>query len=130
GHLTAAPGPNPPAQRRAAVTIQHHRPARVPAVIEGEVVKTSPSRQARRKVVHLVTTLRESDERPAVAVRSTAGAIVLTAAGLGSWCKRAYDAGTMGTYRRQIRAAEAVGDREALGEWLDRKERAVEQRHR
>ena len=28
----------------------------------------------------------------------------------------------MGVYRRQIKAAEAVGDREALKEWADRKE--------
>ena len=47
-----------------------------------------------------------------------------------SWAKRAWDASTMGTYRRQIKAAEAVGDREELKEWTDRKEMATERRHR
>ncbi|TDW18589.1 cell division protein FtsK [Kribbella kalugense] len=50
--------------------------------------------------------------------------------GVESWAKRAWDASTMGTYRRQIKAAEAVGDREELKEWTDRKEMATERRHR
>jgi S-DNA-T family DNA segregation ATPase FtsK/SpoIIIE len=36
----------------------------------------------------------------------------------------------MGVYRRQIKAAEAAGDREALKEWADRKEMATERRHK
>ena len=44
--------------------------------------------------------------------------------GFESWTKRAWDASTMGVYRRQIKAAEAVGDREELKEWTDRKETA------
>jgi S-DNA-T family DNA segregation ATPase FtsK/SpoIIIE len=50
--------------------------------------------------------------------------------GVESWVKRLWDASTMGTYRRQIKAAEAVGDREELKEWTDRKEMATERRHR
>ncbi|MER7246187.1 cell division protein FtsK [Kribbella sp. NPDC000426] len=50
--------------------------------------------------------------------------------GAESFAKRAWDASTMGVYRRQIKAAEAVGDREALKEWADRKEMATERRHR
>lgn len=50
--------------------------------------------------------------------------------GVESWAKRLWDASTMGTYRRQIKAAEAVGDREELKEWTDRKEMATERRHR
>ncbi|WP_433010315.1 cell division protein FtsK [Kribbella sp. CA-294648] len=50
--------------------------------------------------------------------------------GVESWGKRLWDASTMGTYRRQIKAAEAVGDRGELKEWTDRKEMATERRHR
>ena len=50
--------------------------------------------------------------------------------GAESLAKRAWDASTMGIYRRQIKAAEAVGDREELKEWTDRKEMATERRHK
>ncbi|MEU4672434.1 cell division protein FtsK [Amycolatopsis sp. NPDC023774] len=51
-------------------------------------------------------------------------------AGLDSWRGRAWDASTMGVYRRQIKAAEAVGDREQVKEWLERMETVKEARHR
>jgi hypothetical protein len=57
-------------------------------------------------------------------------AALTVAQGFESWAKRAYDASTMGTYRKAIRAAEAAGDRQALAEWVDRKERAAMIRHR
>ncbi|MEI8411450.1 MULTISPECIES: cell division protein FtsK [unclassified Kribbella] len=50
--------------------------------------------------------------------------------GLESWAKRAWDASTMGVYRRQIKAAESVGDREELKQWTDRKESATDRRHK
>lgn len=50
--------------------------------------------------------------------------------GAESFAKRAYDGSTFGVYRRQMKAAEAVGDREALKEWADRKEMATERRHK
>ena len=53
-----------------------------------------------------------------------------TVQGFESWGKRVWDASTMGVYRRQIKAAEAVGDREALAEWTERKEQASERRHK
>ncbi|PXY32719.1 cell division protein FtsK [Prauserella muralis] len=64
----------------------------------------------------------------------TAGKAVLSAGlttvqGVESWGKRVWDASTMGVYRRQITAAEASGDREALAEWTERKEQAAERRH-
>ncbi|MBO3751508.1 hypothetical protein J5X84_36010 [Streptosporangiaceae bacterium NEAU-GS5] len=43
-----------------------------------------------------------------------------TAQGGHSWAARAWDARTHGVYRRQIRALDAMGDRAALAEWLDR----------
>ncbi|MBK1784552.1 cell division protein FtsK [Prauserella cavernicola] len=65
----------------------------------------------------------------------TAGKAVISAGlttvqGVESWGKRAWDASTMGVYRRQIKAAEASGDREALADWTERREQAVERRHK
>jgi S-DNA-T family DNA segregation ATPase FtsK/SpoIIIE len=51
-------------------------------------------------------------------------------AGLDSWRGRAWDASTMGVYRRQIKASEATGDREAVAVWLERMESVKESRHR
>ncbi|MFC5996974.1 cell division protein FtsK [Pseudonocardia hispaniensis] len=100
-----------------------------PAVIDAEVVDDTTPARARSRVVHLVTTLREAQTAPARTTRTVIGAGVLVAAGFTSWVSRAYDASTMGVYRRQIRAAEAAGDREALAEWVDRRERAAKARH-
>ncbi|WAL65604.1 cell division protein FtsK [Amycolatopsis cynarae] len=55
---------------------------------------------------------------------------VTTLQGVESWGRRAWDASTMGVYRRQIKAAEAMGDREALAEWTERKEASAERRHK
>lgn len=49
--------------------------------------------------------------------------------GWHSWLVRAYDALTLGVYRRQIRAAEQLGDREGLADWMDRKQLAMDRRH-
>jgi S-DNA-T family DNA segregation ATPase FtsK/SpoIIIE len=114
------------------VAIQQHHPGSLArTVIDGEIVKPPGGGWApRRRVVHLVTTLRESEQPPARLTRQTIGAGVLVAAGFASWASRAYDASTMGVYRRQIRAAEAAGDRELLADWVDRRERAAQARHR
>ncbi len=50
--------------------------------------------------------------------------------GLDSWRGRAWDASTMGVYRRQIKAAEAMGDQTLVADWLERKARVQEARHR
>jgi S-DNA-T family DNA segregation ATPase FtsK/SpoIIIE len=50
--------------------------------------------------------------------------------GLDSWRGRLWDASTMGVYRRQIKAAEALGDNAMVAEWVERKERVQESRHR
>jgi DNA segregation ATPase FtsK/SpoIIIE, S-DNA-T family len=113
------------------VTIEQHRPGEIiPAVIDAEIVKSPTTSAARRRVVHLVTTLRESEDRPAQVARQTIGAAVLVAAGFTSWATRAYDGASMGVYRRQIRAAEVAGDRELLADWVDRHERAAQARHK
>ncbi|MCT9932471.1 hypothetical protein N5079_19910 [Planotetraspora sp. A-T 1434] len=80
---------------------------RLPATIAGRVIAVQPS----------PTTVKVAKVTASVAV--TAGQ------GWHSWLVRAWDALTLGIHRRQIRAAEAAGDREALAEWVDRKERAV-----
>ncbi|GAA3068488.1 hypothetical protein GCM10010464_35880 [Pseudonocardia yunnanensis] len=105
---------------------------RRPAVIEGEVLPAP----RQRRIIDATTTVR----RNSVAVITTAAAHPHTrrtlatgltvAQGFESWGKRAWDGSTMGTYRRAIRAAEAAGDRQALAEWLDRKERAGLMRHK
>jgi S-DNA-T family DNA segregation ATPase FtsK/SpoIIIE len=67
---------------------------------------------------------------PARAVRGTARHGHAVGAGLWSWAARAWDGATHGVYRRQVKAAEASGDGAVLAEWLERRERAAEQRHR
>lgn len=98
----------------------------------GEVVEPTRIWQPRtidivEAVARRVEQLREPHTRRR-ATRGLLGAAVTTAQGVHSWTSRAYDAATLGVYRRQIRAAEASGDREALADWMDRKERAVAQR--
>ncbi|MDF5759400.1 AAA family ATPase, partial [Spongiactinospora sp. TRM90649] len=79
-------------------------------------------------VVRRVAELRTAPARRGAARRLLAAAVT-TAQGVHSWLSRAGDALTLGVYRRQIRAAEAAGDGEALAAWIERKERAVVQRH-
>jgi S-DNA-T family DNA segregation ATPase FtsK/SpoIIIE len=108
---------------------------RSPAVVDGQVVpagRPGPRRRiidatgtVRRRSVAVVTT---AASHPHTRRSVAAGLTVLQ--GVESWTKRAYDASTMGTYRKAIRAAEAAGDRQALAEWVDRKERAAMIRHR
>lgn len=78
-------------------------------------------------VVRRMEALREQQTRRRAA-RGMLGAAVVTTQGAQSWATKAWDAATLGVYRRQIRAAEALGDREALADWVDRRERAVQQR--
>ncbi|TWD80391.1 S-DNA-T family DNA segregation ATPase FtsK/SpoIIIE [Kribbella amoyensis] len=116
-------------------------------VIEGEVLTDEESAELDRRletrgalVVRRATAPVRVVKSAAVAVKGheptmTAGKTVLrhswtVVQGVESFAKRAYDASTMGVYRRQIKAAEAVGDREALKEWADRKEMATERRHK
>lgn len=49
--------------------------------------------------------------------------------GYRSWLTRAADALTFGTYRRQIRGAEATNDRDALEKWVQLSHQAKMQRH-
>ncbi|MGL5823374.1 MAG: hypothetical protein ACRCYU_00695, partial [Nocardioides sp.] len=121
-------------------------PVPVDEVVEGEIVSDEESAEIDRRLAGRGVLARRAVTSTQVAVRvsrsvvshertRTVGKVVLRESwmvvqGLESWAKRAWDASTMGTYRRQIKAAEAVGDREELKEWIDRKELATERRHR
>ncbi|MGL5826280.1 MAG: hypothetical protein ACRCYU_15930, partial [Nocardioides sp.] len=103
-------------------------PVPVDEVVEGEIVSDEESAEIDRRLagrgglVVRATQTTQSVVRVSKSVAShertrTAGKVVLRESwmvvqGLESWAKRAWDASTMGTYRRQIKAAEAVGDRE------------------
>ncbi|MBN6036228.1 cell division protein FtsK [Amycolatopsis sp. 195334CR] len=50
--------------------------------------------------------------------------------GFESWARRTWDASTLGVYRRQIKAAEAVGNVDEIKEWTDRMEQVKERRHK
>lgn len=104
-------------------------------VLDGELVVDEPVRPAPRTLVgrvirrpvHIVTTLRRS-HRARVAAALVVRLVWLTAQGHVSWLRRAGSAMTHGTYRAAIRAAEAGGDREALAEWVDRLQKAKNDR--
>ncbi|GAA0573327.1 cell division protein FtsK [Kribbella sandramycini] len=115
-------------------------------VIEGEILTEEESAELDRRIANRGALVRRTVTGAQIATRAvvtvsthdrtkTAGKVVLRESytivqGLESWAKRAWDASTQGVYRRQIKAAEAVGDREELKEWTDRKEAATERRHR
>jgi S-DNA-T family DNA segregation ATPase FtsK/SpoIIIE len=109
-------------------------------VIEGELLTDEQSaaldrrlaRQAARQVAarsaQVVRVVRESD-KPAQTGKALLRHSLTVYQGVESWTVRLWDASTMGLYRRQIKAAEAVGNQELLAEWTDRKEQAAERRH-
>ena len=98
-------------------------------VIEAEVVRAPRHRRTLDRPVRVINIVgREVQVRPSERTVRVARAAATVGVGWHSWMTRAGDAATMGVYRRQIRIAEATGDREALGEWMDRKERAVSAR--
>lgn len=112
------------------MSVERFRPRDlVPAVLDGELVTDTPARPVPRRVVHATARVIR-DERTQRAGWQTVRVVVTTVQGFESWGRRALDAGTLGVYRRQIRAAEAAGDREALAEWVDRRAQAVDRRHR
>ncbi|GEL20749.1 cell division protein FtsK [Pseudonocardia asaccharolytica] len=115
----------------------HPSPVRTGDVIDGEVVPVETASAglvrragaaAQRRTVHLITTLRTSP-RPVQGARLLARNGFTIVQGIESWGRRAWDASTLGVYRRQIRAAEAVGDQQRLAEWLERKEATAARRH-
>lgn len=113
-----------------------------PEVVEGELLTDEENAALDRRrglqrivparVVVLVVKVRESPSGASVerfALRTT-GVIHVTCQGFESWARRAWDASTLGVYRRQIKAAEAAGDRALLADWTERREQAVDRRHK
>ncbi|MGH8878728.1 MAG: hypothetical protein ACRD0P_15545, partial [Stackebrandtia sp.] len=109
--------------------------------IEGEVLTTEESqaldrRLGRRAVARVATgtvqvarVVTES-KHPRTVGKATLRHSLTVVQGLQSWTVRAWDASTLGVYRRQIKAAEAVGNQELLAEWTERKERVTAARHK
>ncbi|HZD13997.1 MAG TPA: cell division protein FtsK, partial [Pseudonocardiaceae bacterium] len=112
-------------------------------VLQGELLTDAENAELDRRLgtravaVHRATVaracraavvLRESD-RPAQAGRVVLREGLCLYQGVESWTRRAWDGTTLGVYRRQIRAAEALGDQERLQEWTERKETVTERRH-
>jgi S-DNA-T family DNA segregation ATPase FtsK/SpoIIIE len=100
------------------------------AVVEGEIVSDVPERSSRlpSMVVDRITVLRPDASKQLVKVVAWHG--VTVAQGWHSWLVRAWDGLTGGVYRRQIRAAEAMGDGEALAMWLNMRRQAAKDRRK
>jgi S-DNA-T family DNA segregation ATPase FtsK/SpoIIIE len=119
--LPGAPGASPDVQDE-----------REPDVLEGKVLATRPAGQGSLRQAAARTTAAAALERlqPALpAGRALLGVAVTIGQGGHSWWVRAWDALTLGVYRRQIRAAEALGDHQLLADWLERRRQAHAERH-
>lgn len=99
-----------------------------PEVFEAEIVE-EPGQPEPAQVPLPVWSRRLPASVQRAAARPAAGHAYVAAAGVASWTTRAWDSATLGTYRRQIRAAEATGDTAGLALWLERREEAAQKRH-
>jgi len=100
-------------------------------VYEGEVVDAptpEPSTELEVRSIRRFIQARPSERQRELA-RGAAVHVLTVGQGWHSWWVRAWDGLTLGVYRRQIRAAEQMGDREALADWTDRKQLAMDRRH-
>ncbi|MFC3979680.1 hypothetical protein [Streptosporangium jomthongense] len=103
-------------------------------IFDGEIVDDGePQAQAEAglpalRTIRLPLPLPVPSERTVTIARGALAAAVTTAQGSHSWTVRAWDSLTLGVYRRQIRSAEAAGDREALAEWQERHHQAITRR--
>lgn len=82
------------------------------------------------RVVTLVVVVGESERTSTALGKASVRFLWCIMRGFGSWFTRAYDAATLGVYRRQIKAHEAMGNQEQLAEWTDRYSKAREHRHK
>jgi S-DNA-T family DNA segregation ATPase FtsK/SpoIIIE len=134
---TPDPEPDPDAAGGGGVGLE---PA--PEVVEGELLRDAQAAALVRRrglrrwaparvVVVLVVQLRRCGHSALVwrGARGATGVLHVICQGFASWGRRAWDASTLGAYRRQIKAAEALGDRVLLAEWTERREQAAQARH-
>lgn len=115
------------------VSLEKYEPNEVEPVLEGELVEPQPEdkpRPVQRVVEARVVRVVRHHEPTRKAAKGTLRHTGTVLAGLQSWGTRAWDASTLGVYRRQIRAAEMMGDQETLVAWVDRKEQAIKRRHK
>ncbi|MFC5831417.1 hypothetical protein [Nonomuraea insulae] len=92
-----------------------------PVIYEAEVIEPTSTMEVQR--------IRRLTRRAVAAAKGLLVHPLAVLQGWHSWTLRAWDALTLGVYRRQIRAAEATGDRAGLAEWVERKGLAVRERH-
>lgn len=114
--------------------------------IEGELLTEAESRALDRRLAggtwhrvvpatvartaQVVRVIRDPETRTGRTSRAVVRHGLTVVQGAESWAVRAWDAGTMGVYRRQIKAAERLGNQELLAEWIDRQEQAKDRRHK
>lgn len=100
-------------------------------IFDAEIVEETETQEPTTR--HLPVTGRIVVVRPApwvvTVLRGTVIHALTVAQGVQSWATRAADALTHGVYRRQIRAAEALGDQAALVQWVQLGQQAKNQRH-
>ncbi|MEU0883669.1 zonular occludens toxin domain-containing protein [Lentzea sp. NPDC005914] len=100
-------------------------------ILDGEIVDEAA--ELNRSVPRWVpaTVVRVARHEPTRrTARTVAGVAVTIGQGFASWGRRTRDARTLAPHNRAIRAAEMSGDLQVLGEFLDRREAAADQRHR
>lgn len=101
---------------------------RAPEILDAEFVDESDRPAPRWVPAKVVRVVRhEPTRRRARTVAAHAG---LVAQGFASWARRTRDARTLAPHNRAIRMAETAGDLQTLGEFLDRRESAIERRHK
>jgi S-DNA-T family DNA segregation ATPase FtsK/SpoIIIE len=108
--------------RKASTEVAVQEPAEL-ATIDGEATEERTDHPLFVASQRLHPRLRQ------VATSHTAEHAVIALVGLASWGRHAWDGASHGTYRRQIRAAEGVGDTAAVMEWTARHQQAVKDRH-
>ncbi|MFI6026373.1 cell division protein FtsK [Amycolatopsis magusensis] len=120
----------------------HYLPSSNTEVIEGEVVSEAEyarlTSQRHRAIERyrgygstvvatgrVVTTVAKHDR-----TKAALGHGMTVVQGLESWGRRTWDASTLGVYRRQIKAAEAMGNTDEVKEWTERMEAVKDRRHK
>lgn len=101
-------------------------------VFEGEIVdepRPGGGQRLPTRIIGRDLVLSKSDRPAARATRGALSVVVTTTQGCHSWAAQIWDSLFFGTYQRQIRAAEAVGDQESLMKWIEMRDRALRERH-
>ncbi|MFC4000753.1 cell division protein FtsK [Prauserella oleivorans] len=107
------------------MSVERYQPREVErTVLDAEVVPTPPARRVVQATARLVR-----DERTRKAGKGLARHLLYIPAGVGVVARRWWDAHSVSRYERQMRAAEAAGDQEALRYWLEAETGEKQRRH-